>query len=77
MRCDSQSAIAKAKYKMFNGKNRHTSLRHNIVRQLAETGVISLNFVRSELNLANLLTKPLNRKLVEQTSRGIEFLPIT
>ena len=31
MRCDSQAAIAKAKIKIFNGKNRHILLRHNIV----------------------------------------------
>ena len=31
MRCDSQVAIAKAKSKIFNGKNRHIRLRHNIV----------------------------------------------
>ena len=31
MRCDSQVAIAKAKNKIFNGKNRHIRLRHNIV----------------------------------------------
>ena len=47
MRWDSQAAIAKAKSKMFNGKNRHVRLRHNIVWQMLETGVISLDFVRS------------------------------
>ena len=72
MHCDSQATIAKAKAKskIFNGKNRHIRLRHNIVRQLLETGVISLEFVRSELNLANPLTKPLNKKLVEKHRGG-------
>ena len=46
MRCDSQAAIAKAKSKIFNEKNRYIRVRHNIVRQLLETGVISLEFVR-------------------------------
>ena len=32
MRCDSQTAIAKAKSKIFNGNNRHIRLKHNIVR---------------------------------------------
>ena len=77
IRCDNQAAIAKAKSKMFNGKNKHIRLRHNIVRQLLEARVISLDFVRSELNLADPLTKPLNRKLAEQTSRGMRLLPIT
>ena len=47
------------------------------MRQLLETGVISLDFLRSELNLTDPLTKPLNRKLVEQTWRGMGLLPIT
>ena len=42
MCCDNQVAIAKVKSKIFNEKNRHIRLRHNIVRQLFETGVISL-----------------------------------
>ncbi|KAL6331303.1 hypothetical protein AAG906_009731 [Vitis piasezkii] len=75
--CDSQAAIAKAKSKIFNGKNRHIRLKHDIVWQLLETGVISLEFVRSELNLADSFTKPLNKKLVEETSRGMGLMPIT
>ena len=76
MRCDSQIAIAKVKVKIFNGKNRHICLRHNIVRQLLETGVISLEFVRLKLNV-DPLTKTLNKKLVEETLRGIRLMPIT
>ena len=77
MCCDSQATIAKAKSKMFNGKNRHLRLRHNIMLHFLKIGVISLHFVRSELNLADPLTKPLNRKLVEQTSRGMRLFTIT
>ena len=77
MRCDSQVAIAKAKSKIFNGKNKHICLRHNIVRLLLEIGVIFLEFVRSKLNLLDPLTKPLNKKLVEETSRGMGLMPIT
>ncbi|KAL6345701.1 hypothetical protein AAG906_017440 [Vitis piasezkii] len=76
MRCDSQATIAKAKSKIFNGKNKHIRLSHNIVWQLLESGVISLEFVKSELNLVNPFTKPLNKKLVEETSRGMGLMPI-
>ncbi|RVW42655.1 hypothetical protein CK203_098274 [Vitis vinifera] len=77
MRCDSQCTIAKNKSKIFNGKNEHIRLRHNIVQELLEIRVISLEFVRLELNLANPLTKPLNKKLVEETSRWMRLMPIT
>ena len=36
---------------------------------------MSLDFVSLELNLADPLTKPLNRKIV--ASRGMRLLPIT
>jgi hypothetical protein len=45
------------------------------VRQLIETGVLSMDFVRSERNLADPLTKPLARRLVSETSRGIGLIP--
>ena len=77
MHCDSQVAIAKVKNKIFNGKNKHIHLRHNIVIQFLETRVISLGFVRSELNLIDPLTEPLNKKLVEETSRAMGLMSIT
>lgn len=52
-------------------------LRHNIGKQLLESGVVTLDYVRSELNLADPLTKPLNRRLVVNTSRGIRPMPTT
>ena len=48
-----------------------------MVRQLLETLVISVEFVRSELNLDDPLTKPLNKKLVEETSREMGLMLIT
>ena len=45
--------------------------------QLLKTRVISLEFVRLELNLADHLTKPLNKKLLEETSRMMGLMSIT
>lgn len=75
IRCDSQVAIARAKNKIYNGKSHHIRLRHNIVRDLISSGVINLEYVRTELNLADPLTKGLNKKLVQQASRGTRLVP--
>jgi hypothetical protein len=48
---------------------------HNIVRQLIETGVMSMDFVRLERNLTDPLTKTLARRLVSETSREIGLIP--
>ena len=76
MHCDCQAAIAIAKNKSFNGKNRHIRLRHDVVKQLLKDGIISIDYVKSERNLADPLTKPLGRKQVLETSRGMGLKPI-
>ena len=74
--CDSQSAIGRAQNVMYNGKSRHIRRRHNTIRQLISTGVISVDYVKSKDNIADPLTKGLNRELVEKLSRGMGLKPI-
>ena len=45
------------------------------MRQLIDNGVMSLDFMRSERNLADPLTKPLARRLVSEISKGIGLIP--
>ena len=73
---DSQSAIGRAQNSMYNAKPRHIRHRHNIIRQLLSTGVISLNYVRSKDNITDPLTKGLNRELIENSLRGMGLKPI-
>ena len=76
MHCDCQAAISIAKNKAFNGKNIHIRLRHEVVKQLLKDGIISIDYVKSEVNLADPLTKPLRRKLILETSSGMGLKPI-
>ena len=74
--CDSQSTIGRAKSNMYNGESRHIRRRHNTIRQLISTRVISINYVRSNDNIVDPLTKMLNRELVEKSSRRMRLKPI-
>jgi len=76
MHCDSQVTIAKVNSKNFNEKRRHLRVRHKSIRNLISHGVIYLYFVRSENNLADLLTKGLTCQQVLNSSRGIGLKPI-
>ena len=76
IRCDNQSAIGRAQNNIYNCNSRHILRRHNTIRQLLSTVVISLNYVKSNDNIANPLTKGLNRELVEKSSRGMGLKPI-
>lgn len=74
--CDSQAAIGIAKNSVYNRKKRHIRIRHGIVKQLLKNGVISLDYVRSENNLADPFTKGLPRKVVLESSRGMGLKPM-
>ena len=74
--CDSQSTIGRAQNSMYNGKSRHIRRRHNTIKQQLSTGVISIDYVKSKDNIADPLTKGLNRELVEKSSKGMGLKPV-
>jgi hypothetical protein len=74
--CDSQSAIGRAHNTMYNGKNRHIRRRHNTVRQLISTGIITIDYVKSKDNIADPLTKGLSRELVYKSCMGMGLKPL-
>jgi hypothetical protein len=73
--CDSESTMSKAHNKVYNGKSRYISLRHEYVRQLIVHRIITIVFVRSSKNLVDLFTKGLSRDLVKSTSSGMSLKP--
>ncbi|GJT51037.1 hypothetical protein Tco_0977194 [Tanacetum coccineum] len=62
--CDSATTLAKAYSQINNGISRHLGVRHSMIRELIMNGVISIEFVRSQHNLADHLTKGLAKDLV-------------
>ncbi|GJW40855.1 hypothetical protein Tco_0066700, partial [Tanacetum coccineum] len=71
IRCDSAATLAKAYSQMYNGKSRHLGVRHSMIRELITNGVVSIEFVRSQQNLADHLTKGLARDLVIKSAEGM------
>ncbi|GKA31478.1 zinc finger, CCHC-type containing protein [Tanacetum coccineum] len=71
IRCDSAATLAKAYSQMYNGKSRHLGVRHIMIRELITNGVISIEFVRSQQNLADHLTKGLARDLIIKSAKGM------
>ncbi|GKA70557.1 hypothetical protein Tco_0776696 [Tanacetum coccineum] len=69
--CDSEATLAKAYYQIYNGKSRHLGVRYIMVRELIINGVISVDFVRSQQNLADHLTKGLALDLVHKLVIGM------
>nr|GEU76781.1 zinc finger, CCHC-type [Tanacetum cinerariifolium] len=63
IRCDSVATLAKAYSQMYNGKSRHLGVRHSMICELIMNGVVFIEFVRSQQNLADHLMKGLARDL--------------
>ena len=76
LHCDSQAAMCVAKNSVYNGKKRHIRIRHEAVRHLILNGVLTMEYIRSERNLADPLTKGLNKKMVLDSSRRMRLKPI-
>jgi hypothetical protein len=74
MHCDCQAAIAIAKNKSFNSKNWRIRWRHDVVKQLLKNEIISIDYVKSKMNLVDPLTKPLGRKIILETSKGMRLM---
>ncbi|CAM8965984.1 unnamed protein product [Rhodiola kirilowii] len=74
--CDSVAALAKVYSHVYNGKSRHLGVRHSAVRELITHGVISVDFVKSQQNLADHLTKGLVREVITKSVKGMGLKPI-
>ncbi|GJZ14762.1 zinc finger, CCHC-type containing protein [Tanacetum coccineum] len=70
---NSAATLVKAYSQMYNGKSRHLGFSHNMIRKLIMNGMISIEFVRSQQNLADHLTKGLSRDLVIKSTEGMRL----
>ncbi|GJV82613.1 hypothetical protein Tco_1522511 [Tanacetum coccineum] len=71
IRCDSAPIMARAYSQIYNGKSRHLGVRNSMVRELTRNGVIFIEFVRTQHNLVDYLTKGLARDLVYKSVIGM------
>nr|GFA47066.1 zinc finger, CCHC-type [Tanacetum cinerariifolium] len=67
----SAATLAKTYSQMYNGKSRHLGVRRSMIREMITNEVISIEFVRSQQNLAHQLTKGLARDLVIKSVEGM------
>jgi hypothetical protein len=61
LRVDNKFAIALIKNPVLHGQSKHIEVKYHLVRESVENGRIKVEFIRSEEQLGDILTKPLGR----------------
>ena len=72
--CDNTGAIALAKEPRFHRKTRHIKRRFNSIRENVQNGDVDICKVHTDLNVADLLTKPLPRAKYHQRTLSVRTL---
>lgn len=61
LKVDNKSAIALIKIPVLHGQSKHIEVKYHIVWKSADNGLIDVDFIRSEEQFGDILTKPLGR----------------
>ncbi|MCO5603288.1 hypothetical protein L7F22_057437 [Adiantum nelumboides] len=72
---DSQSALAVARNPIFHARTKHIKVHYHYVRERLSAGEISLAYVPTQDNLADLFTKALSREKLEAFRKALGLLP--
>lgn len=57
--CDSQSAIQLCKNSVYHGRSKHIDIRYHFSREACQKGEIKVEYLKTDLMKADILTKPL------------------
>ena len=71
LRVDNQGSMKLAKNPKFHDRTKHIAVRHHFIREAIETNMISLEYIPTSENTADLLTKALKRNLHDYHMKGI------
>ena len=74
--CDSIAAIAKIKNRYYNENRREIRRKHITIIDCISNGAVRVDFVRTNENLVDPLTKGLNREKVRETSSRMGLMPV-
>ncbi|CAM8909619.1 unnamed protein product [Rhodiola kirilowii] len=64
--CDNTSAISIAKNPVQHGKSKHIEIKHHFLRDCVEKELVTINFCRSEDQVADIFTKSLHKDAFEK-----------
>jgi hypothetical protein len=76
LRVDNKSAIALAKNPVFHDRSKHIQIRYHFIRQCVENGDIDIQFIRTEAQLSDIMTKSLGRVRLQELRQHIGMVKV-
>lgn len=71
LHCDNVSAIKLARNPVFHARSKHIELHHHYVRERVLAGEIKVDYLRTEEQTADVLTKALSQPTLEKHRRAM------
>jgi hypothetical protein len=59
--CDNQSCIKRTENPIFHDRSKHIEIRYHYIRDMVQRGALKLQYISTDEQVANVLTKPLYR----------------
>ena len=69
--CDNISAIDISKNSVQLSPTKHIDIRHHFIREFIENKIITLEHIRSNLQLTDIFTKPLDANTFKHLHAGL------
>jgi hypothetical protein len=67
--CDNQSCIKMTENPVFHDRSKHIEIRYHFIRDMVQRGALKLQYISTDEQVADVMTKPLSRVKFETLSR--------
>jgi hypothetical protein len=76
-RIDNKSTISLVKNPVYHDRSKHIDVRFYLIREYENSGQIAVEYIRTEEQLADILTKPLRKEKFSELSSKIGLKTVT
>jgi hypothetical protein len=77
LRIDNKSTISLVNNSVYHDRSKHIDVRSHLIREYENSGQITVEYIRSEEQLADILTKPLGKEKSNELSSKIGLKTVT
>jgi hypothetical protein len=74
--CKNQSCMKLSENPMFHDRSKHIEIRYHYIRDIVQKGAVRLQYVATDEQLADVLTKPLSRTKFEYFRDKLDVVPL-